>query len=235
MEMTAPSRCTRLRAVICSSSITRVSKRTIQRYQRELKPPSNAHQMWLTFVHNHAQDIWACDFLQVSDLLFRSLFCFFLVGVGSRKVVHVAITRHPTDMWVAQQLRQSTSFGHGPKYLIRDNDSKYGALFDRVAAGAGIKVLRTPFRAPRANPIVERFIGSVRRECLDHLLLVSEPHLARVVKAYVHDFNEARPHQGIGQRIPAASTTSDTPPPTAGKVISIPVLGGLHHVYCWVA
>jgi len=95
--------------------------------------------------------------------------------------------------------------------------------------------LRTPFRAPRANPIVERFIGSVRRECLDHLLLVSEPHLARVVKAYVHYFNEARPHQGIGQRIPAASTTSDTPPPTAGKVISIPVLGGLHHVYRWAA
>lgn len=159
----------------------------------------------------------------------------FLVELGSPKGVHITVIRHPTDAWVAQQVRDATPFGHGPKCLIRDHDSKYGAVFDRAAAGAGINVLRTPYRAPRANAIVERFIGSVRRECLDHLLLLSEPYLARVVKAYVHHFNEACPHQGIDHRIPSASTTSATSPPIAGKVISIPVLGGLPHAYHWAA
>jgi putative transposase len=103
-------------------------------------------------------------------------------------------------------------FGQGPKYLIRDNDSKYGARFDRVAAGVGTEFLRTPYRAPRANAIVERFTGSVRRECLDHLLLLSEQHLARVVKAYVHYFNNARPHQGLRQQVPAAPVPNSTTP-----------------------
>jgi hypothetical protein len=209
----------------------RVSKRTIQRYKRQMQPAPAGRQSWLTFIHNHAQDIWACDFLQVPDLLFRSLFCFFLVELGTRKVVHVGVTRHPTEQWVAQQLRDATPFGSGPTYLIRDNDSKYGAVFDRAAAGAGIKVLRTPYHAPRANAIVER----VRRECLDHLLLVGEKHLVRVVKAYVRYFNDACPHQGIGQRVPADAPAPLPPSPSGGRVISIPVLGGLHHVYHWAA
>ncbi|HVO72140.1 MAG TPA: integrase core domain-containing protein [Aggregatilineaceae bacterium] len=213
----------------------RVSKRTIQRYKRQVRPMPTGRQTWRTFVHNHGQDIWACDFLQVTDLLFRSLFCFFVVEVGSRKVVHVGVTRHPTEQWVAQQLRDATPFGTGPKYLIRDNDSKYGTVFDRAAAGAGIAVLRAPYHAPRANAIVERFLGSVRRECLDHLLLFGEQHLARVIKAYVRYFNDARPHQGIGQQVPAAAMAPLAPPPPDGKVISIPVLGGLHHAYHWAA
>jgi putative transposase len=157
------------------------------------------------------------------------------VELGTRKVVHVGVTRHPTEQWVAQQLREATPFGSGPKYLIRDNDSKYGVVFDRTAAGAGIEVLRTPYHAPRANAIVERFLGSVRRECLDHLLLMGEKHLARVVKAYVRYFNDARPHQGIGQRVPTGAPAPLPPSPPGGRVISIPVLGGLHHVYHWAA
>jgi transposase InsO family protein len=209
----------------------RVSKRTIQRYKQEVHPTPAGKQNWLTFVHNHAPDMWACDFLQVPDVLFRALFCFFLIELGSRQVVHVGVTRHPTEQWVAQQLSEATPFGTAPKYLIRDNDSKYSSAFDRVAAGAGIEVLRTPYRAPKANAIVERFIGSVHRECLDHLLLLSEKHLAQVVKAYVAYFNQDRPHQGIAQQVP----TRPLPPLSDrnGKVISIPVLGGLHHRYAW--
>jgi hypothetical protein len=100
-------------------------------------PPAPAgRQTWLTLIHNHARDIWACDFLQVPDLLFRSLFCFFLVELGSRRVVQVGVARHPTDQWVAQQLRNATPFGSGPKYLIRDNDNKYGAV---ISAGSGAR------------------------------------------------------------------------------------------------
>ncbi len=182
----------------------RVSKRTIQRYLRRARPPRRAGQGWTTFLRNHAPDIWACDFLPVTDLLFRPVYAFFIVALASRRVVHVGVTRHPTDAWVAQQLREATPFGACPRFLIRDNDGKYGPRFDRLAATSGIRVLRTPIRAPRANATCERFLGSVRRECLDHILVLSEAHLRRVLRAYGAYFNAARPHQGIGQAIPAA-------------------------------
>src|SRR5204862_7055019 len=139
-------------------------------------------------------------FLQVTDLLFRPLFAFFTVEHGSRRVVHVGVMRHPTDEWVAQQLREATPYGERPRFLLRDHDGKYGARFARLAEAGGITVVRTPVGAPRANAIVERFLRSVRQECLDHLLLLSEAHLRRALGEYVAYFNEARPHQGRGQR-----------------------------------
>ncbi len=179
----------------------RVCKRTIQRYMRPVREARPPRQAWSTFLRNHAEEVWACVFLQVTDLFFRPLFAFFLIELGSRRVVHVGVTRAPSDLWVAQHLREATSFGQGPKYLIRDNDGKYGSDVDRVALGAGIKVVRTPYHAPRANAICERLLGSVRRECLDHILIVSEAHLRRVLSEYVVYFNRSRPHQGIEQRI----------------------------------
>ena len=143
------------------------------------------------------------------------------------------VTRNPTDAWLAQQLREATPFGDGPRYLIRDNDRKYGRLFARVAAGTGIEVLRTPYGAPKANAICERFLGSVRRECLDHFLILSERHLYRAMKEYQEYFNCARPHQGIGQRIPCR--TPQGVELSGKRVISRPVLGGLHHDYRWRA
>jgi putative transposase len=214
----------------------RVGKRTVQRHMRAVRPPQpqGGGQTWATFVRNHAEAIWACDFLPVFDLGFRSLFAFFIVELGSRRVVHVGVTRHPTDAWVAQQLREATPFGTAPRFLIRDNDRKYGSAFDRVAAGSRITVLRTPIRAPRANAACERFLGSVRRECLDHVLVLGEEHLRRVLREYVAYFNAARPHQGIGQAIPgAAGPALPSRPP--GAIVSTPVLGGLHHDYRWAA
>ena len=114
---------------------------------------------------------------------------------------------HPTDEWTAQQLREATGFGQGPKYLIRDNDRIFGQKFQRVAQDAGIEILKTPIRAPKANSICERFQGSVRRESLNHLFIWSERQLQHVLKQYVQYFNGDRPHQGIGQAIPQASTT----------------------------
>ena len=144
----------------------RVCKRTIQKYMRRVRPPRSRGQNWRTFLRNHAGEMWACDFLQVTDLFFRSLFAFFIIELKSRKVIHVGVTRSPTDVWTAQQLREATPYGHTPKYLIRDNDSKFGLCFARVAATSSIKILKTPYHAPRANAICERFLGSVRRECL---------------------------------------------------------------------
>jgi putative transposase len=202
-----------------------VAKSTIQRYVRDVRGPLAPKQTWASFLRNHANQIWACDFAQVYDLFFRPLFVFVIVELGSRRIVHYAVTRSPTDAWVAQQLRNATPFGKGPRYLIRDNDSKYGPSFARAAAG--IEVLRTPYRAPRANAICERFLGSLRRECLDHILVLGEDPLRRTLKEYACYFNHARPHQGIGQAIPCPPDSL----PHSGPVISLPILGGLHHDY----
>ncbi len=174
----------------------RVSKRTIQKYMRQARPPRKSGQTWATFVRNHASEIWACDFLQVTDLLFRPLFAFFIVELGSRRVVHVGITRQPTDAWVTQQLREATPYDDRPRFLLRDNDSKYGVHFDRLAVTSGIEVLRTPVHAPQANAVIERFLGSVRRECLDHILILTEAHLRQVLHAYVTYFNQGPPASG---------------------------------------
>jgi transposase InsO family protein len=218
----------------------RASKRTIQKHLRGARPLRPPGQSWTTFVRNHASEIWACDFLQLTDLFFRPVFAFFVVHLGSRRVVHVAVTRSPTGAWAAQQLREATPEGTGPRFLIHDHDAKYGPEFDRLAAASGIEVIRTPIRAPRANAVCERFLSSVRRECADHMLILGERHLGRVLAGYIAHFNGARPHQGIGQRIPASITAataqrgSGMAPTSGGRskdLLTVPVLGGLHHEY----
>jgi len=209
----------------------RVSKGTILKHIRRARPPRRSEQTWATFLHNHAADIWACDFIQVTDLCFRTLFAFVIVEHASRRVVHVGVTRHPTDAWVAQQLREATPFGTAPCFLIHDNDAKYGPQFERVVATTGIELLATPYRAPRVNALCERFIGSVRRECLDHLLILHERHLRRVLSAYVAYFNDERPHQGIAQVIPAQYDANPAAQHGGGQVERSSILSGLHHAY----
>jgi putative transposase len=209
----------------------RVCKRTIQKYMRHARSPRRRGQNWATFLQNHAKDMWACDFLQVTDLFFRSLFAFFILDMHSRRVIHVGVTRSPTDAWTAQQLREATPFGQSPNYLVRDRDTKFGSCFARVAATSSIKTITTPYHAPRANAICERFLGSVRRECLDHVFILQEKQLDRVLHAYVQYFNRARPHQGITQQIPEWYGEPVPPDHAGGKILSFPVLGGLHHDY----
>lgn len=209
----------------------RVSKGTILKYMRRSRPPHRHGQTWATFLRNHAADVWACDFIQVTDLCFRALFAFVIVEHASRRVVHVGVTRLPTDAWVAQQLREATPFGTAPRFLIHDNDAKFGPQFVRVATATGIDLLATPYRTPRANALCERFIGSVRRECLDHLLVLHEPHLSRVLTEYVAYFNGERPHQGIDQIVPARRAADSAVSQGGGRVERRAVLGGLHHAY----
>ncbi len=210
----------------------RVGQRTVQRHMRAARPlrPPGGGQTWATFLRNHAHETWACDFLPVVDVGFRSLCAFFVVALGSRRVVHTGVTRHPTAAWVAQQLREATPCDQRPRSLVRDNDGKYGPAFARVAAGSRITVLRTPIRALRANGTCARFLGSVRRECLDHLLVLGEGRLRRVLREYVAYCNTARSHQGLGQAIPRPVEPAPTAQPAA-PIVATPVLGGLHHDY----
>ena len=243
----------------------RVCKRTIQQYMRQVRTPQTGGQKWATFLHHHAGQIWACDFLyqirlitvhsynsklasqadcvnpmysnhqdlilQVTDLFFRPLFAFFIIELKSRKVIHIGVTRSPTDPWVAQHLREATPYGQAPKYLIHDNDSKFGSGFARVATTSAIEILKTPYHAPRANAICERFMRSVRQACLDHVLIFHERQLQRVLNQYVTYFNHARPHQGIHQQVPEPNSSSHSTCLARNKVIALPLLGGLHHDY----
>jgi transposase InsO family protein len=140
----------------------------------------------------------------------------------------VAVTRAPSEQWTAQQLREATPFGQAARFIIRDRDDKFGTAFDRVAKGAEMRVLKTAIQAPLMNATCERFLGSVRRECLDHLLILGERHLLHVLREYaLRYFNQARPHQGIGQRVPVPS---DHISYSHDKIIvAVPMLGGLHH------
>ena len=207
----------------------RVAKRTIQRYMPKIRPPDLPRgQTWRTFLRNHT--VWACDFLQTYDIWFRPIFAFFVININSKRVVHVGVTRAPTAEWTAQQLRNITPFGEGLQFIIRDNDSKFGAQFDRVAKGAGMKILRTAVHAPLMNSICERFLGSVRRECLDHVIILGRRHMKHVLEQYgLNHFNASRPHQGIAQQIPVPNPHEIYRKGT--KVMSIPFLGGLHHDY----
>jgi transposase InsO family protein len=212
----------------------RVAKRTIQKYMHAVRSKPPTGQSWSTFLETHGKDIWACDFVPVVTLFFRTIHAFVIVHRESRRVMHFGVTDHPTDAWLAQQLREATPFDEKPRYLICDNDSKYGAGFERVAKTSGIEVIHTPYQAPLANAICERFVGSLRRECLDHVLVFGVRQLIRILSDYIRYFNQARPHQGIAQETPEAT---QLPPdvPKMGKVIAFPVLNGLHHDYRWAS
>jgi len=207
-----------------------VSKRTIQRYMPKDRSLTSSSQSWATFLKNQASGIWACDFTIVTDWLFRQWCVFVVMELKTRRIVYTGVTKYPTDEWTAQQLREATPWGNGPKYLIRDRDSKYAAHFSAVAVSSGIKELKTPYRTPQANGVCERYMGSLRRECLDHVLIHNEKHLEQVTTEYTTYFNQERPHQGIGQRIPDQYELPRSKP-TSGRIISKAILGGLHHSY----
>src|SRR5437588_4608607 len=192
----------------------RVCKRTIQKYMRNVRTQQPRGQKRSTFLRTHAAQIWVCDFLQVTDLFFRPFFAFFRIELKSRKVIQVGVTRSPTDAWAAQQLREATPYGQAPKYLICDHDSKFGSCFLRMATTSGVKLLKTPVHMPRANAVCERYLRSVRQECLDHLLIFHERQL---------------------QQIPQCLGSSRATAQVGSKVVADPILAGLHHDYRKVA
>ena len=207
-----------------------VSKRSIQKYMPKDRKAHSSSQTWATFLKNQVSGIWACDFTVVYDWLFRTWYIFVVMELKTRRIVHTGVTKFPTYEWTAQQLREATPWGKGPKYLIRDRDKKYATHFSAVAMSSGIKELKTPFRTPQANGYCERFMGSLRRECMDHILIYDDNHLRRIVTEYTAYFNQERPHQGIDQRVPNHYGLP-TSKPTRGQISSKAILGGLHHSY----
>jgi len=207
---------------------TVVSKRTVQRYMPKDRKQHSSSRNWAIFLKNQVANTWACDFTVVNDWLFRQWYIFVVMELKTRRIVHTGVTKYPTDEWAAQQLREATPWGKGPKYLVRDRDSKYATHFS--AAAGSIKELKTPYRTPQANGVCERFMGSLRRECMDHILIHDDKHLRRVVTEYSTYFNQERPHQGIEQRIPDQYSLTRSKL-TRGQVTSKAILGGLHHSY----
>lgn len=205
-----------------------VSSRTVRRYRRAVRrrPPS---QSWRTFLRNHAPRIWAADFFTVQTLTLKTLYVFFFISHCWRQLVHLNVTAHPTADWVWRQLIEATPWRKQPKYLLRDRDCCYGGHFKARAARVGIETILTPVQAPKANAVAERVIGTLRRECLDHLI-INERHLRSVLREYASHYNVARPHRTLGLQTPTGPPLR-LGPPRAGRIIARPVLGGLHHEY----
>ena len=208
---------------------------TIGKYMYKPRKPRKRSTTWLPFLLNHIDISWAIDFFTITTINFTTWYVFLVFDHGRRKVVHFAITRNPFMNWVSQQLRESMPFGVQPKYLFRDNDGIYGDGVRAFLESCGITEVRTAYRSPWQNPFVERFIGTLRREMLDHVIVFSQSHLERLLREYTEEYyHVARPHQGLAGDTPVLQTKQ---PQILGpsKLISIPVLGGLHHRYVRLA
>jgi transposase InsO family protein len=193
---------------------------------------------WKAFLDAQAKTILATDFFHVDTVFLRRLYVLFFIEHGTRRVHLAGITAHPTGERVAQQTRNLLmdlgDHADGVKFLIRDRDAKYTAVFDAVFAGAGVRIIKAPVRAPRANAIAERWVGSARRECLDRMLIVGERHLRLVLGEYADHYNAHRPHRALQQEPPAGR--ADPPVEVADvRVIRRDRIGGLIHEYAQVA
>ena len=201
-----------------------IAESTVSKYMvRHRGPPS---QTWRTFLRNHADSIAAIDLCVVQTVTFDRLFAFIVVGHGRRQLLWFAVTRHPTAEWLAQQIVEAFPWDTAPTYLIRDNDGAYGRTFTNRLRAMGIRDRPISPRSPWQNAYVERLIGTLRRECLDHVLIFGERHLRQVLKSYSLYYNETRTHLGL---------CKDTPLPRAvqrsGAIVTVPILSGLHHRY----
>ena len=210
-----------------------VSASTVRTYRRQAlrRPPS---PRWRAFLRLHAPQIWAADFFTVQTLTFRTLYVFVVLGHGRRRIVHWNVTAYPNAEWVWRQIIEATPWGSRPRFLIRDRDRSYGGDFVRRAGAIGIETVLTPIQAPKANALAERVIGTIRRECLDHLIVLNERHLRAILREYVDYYNEARPHRSLALQPPSGPRELALPSERK-HVVAEPVLGGLHHVYDWAA
>jgi putative transposase len=203
-----------------------VAERTVSRLIAPgRRPPS---QTWRTFLTNHLRDLVSIDFFTVPTARLRVLFVLLVLTHNRRRVVHFNVTEHPTAAWTAQQIVDAFPDDTAPAYLLRDRDRVFGELFRQRVKHLGIEEVLTAPQSPWQNPFVERLIGSVRRECLDHVLVLSEPHLRRVLTRYFAYYHRARTHLALDKDAPDRRPIEE---PARGSVVAIPEVGGLHHRY----
>ena len=206
-----------------------VSERTISRWmQRAAKDPEPARR-WQAFLKNHREAIAAMDFFTVPTFTFGILYCFFVVSHDRRRILHFGVTPHPTSSWIAQQLREAFSYQTEHRYLIHDRDAKFGLEVYEAVKAIGLESVRTSFRSPWQNGIAERWVGSCRRDLLDHVIALSERHLKRLLSEYVRYYHDDRTHLGLNKETPDHRPTAIRS--ERSRVVSRPRLGGLHHRY----
>jgi putative transposase len=203
-----------------------VSQATLAKYMvRYRKPPS---QHWRTFLKNHIQTLVSADFFVVPTITFRDLFVFVILSHDRRRPIHFAVTAHPTSEWTARQLLEAFPWDSAPRYLLRDRDAVYGEKFPEATEWLGIREVLTAPKSPWQNPYVERLIGSIRRECLDHVIVLNETSLHRVLKSYFEYYERTRTHLSLEKGAPIPRRVQ---PPEFGTVVELPEVGGLHHRY----
>jgi transposase InsO family protein len=203
-----------------------ISERTVSRLMPKRRTPPS--QTWRTFLDNHIRDLASLDFFTVPTARLRVLFVLVVLVHHRRRVVHFNVTEHPTAHWTAQQIVDAFPNDSAPAYLLRDRDSVYGGAFRHRVKGMRIEEVLTAPQSPWQNPFAERLIGSIRRECLDHVLILGERHLRRVLVRYFSYYHRARTHLSLDKDAPEGQPIE--PPPLAA-IIPIPEVGGLHHRY----
>lgn len=219
-----------------------VSPRTVRAYwpksTNNRGPRQTSSQHWSTFVRNYAKAIVACDFLISITAGFRLLYVFVVMEIGTRRILHFNVTEGPTSAWTLQQFREAIPSDHGYQFLIHDRDSIFSAGLDKAVSNFGLKVLRTPVQSPKANACCERLMGTVRRECLDHMIPLSEKHLRTILREWTAHYNRGRPHASLGPGIPESAEKPAVRPkkqrhelPAAYRIRVKDVLGGLRHEY----
>jgi putative transposase len=204
-----------------------LSERTISRWMKQAPKDPDRAKHWLAFLRNHREAIAAMDFFTVPTITFGVLYCFFVISHDRRRILHINVTRHPRNAWIIQQLREAFPFEASHKYLIFDRDQKFG--FEVIAAVKATRIIpkRTSFRSPWQNGIAERWVGSCRRDLLDHMVALNERHLKRLLSEYVRYHHEDRTHLGLEKGTPEGRIRSVA----SGRIVSQERIGGLHHRY----
>jgi putative transposase len=207
-----------------------ISQAAVSKYLgRRSKPPS---QMWRTFLDNHLRSLVSVDFFTVPTVMFKVLFVFVVLAHNRRRVVHCNVTNAPTAQWTAQQLVDAFPWDTAPRYLLRDRDAVYGVVFSSRAQSMGIREVKTAPRSPWQNPYVERLIGTLRRECLDHIVVLNENHLRQLLRDYLTYYHRCRTHLSLEKDSPESRPVERL---DQGRIVETPMVGGLHHRYTRLA
>ena len=204
-----------------------VSERTISRWMRKAPRDPELVKRWLAFLRNHREAIAAMDFFTVPTITFGMLYCFFIIGHDRRRILHFHVTRHPTSLWIVQQLREAFPYETAPRFMIFDRDAKYGTEVPTAIRSMKIQCVRTSRESPWQNGVAERWVQSCRRDLLDHVIAVNESHLRRLLADYVRYYHDDRTHLGLKKETPSGRVRSMV----SGRVLSQVRLGGLHHRY----